>query len=246
MTKLIFLGCLSNSRYKETCENSIKIIQYLDNQYKVFNDIPCCGSLLFQIANDEEIMAHVNIVNNWFNRNEITDIVTICAGCYNYLSKYYKKYIPDFSINIKHTLQFIAEEENLRKLNLKYVGKKIAINYHDPCHLKNAITPILDEPRKILSSIENIELKEMENSGSLSICCGAGGGVFSIFKENSDYNSLSIFRQMRRTKALITSCPFCYTALKRIRDDKTNKVRTPVIKFEDFIYKIMNGEDPLK
>jgi len=131
----------------------------------------------------------------------------------------------------------------LKKLNLKYSGKKLAVHYHDGCHMRNAIIPIIEEPRAILNSIENIEISEMENNKMNSICCGAGGGVYSIFKENSDYNAKTIFDQMRKGKALLTACPFCYTALQRIREE--NNIKKPVIKFEDFIIKLMNGEDPL-
>jgi Fe-S oxidoreductase len=83
----------------------------------------------------------------------------------------------------------------------------------------------------------------MEFNKTKSICCGAGGGVYSVFKENSDYNAKSIFDNMKKGEALLTGCPFCYTALKRIKDEK--KIKKPVIKFEDFIVKIMEGVDPI-
>ena len=244
MTKLIYLGCLSSSKYKETCENAIKIINFLDDEFKTLENPPCCGALSYHLASDEELKDHVTSVNNWFKEHEVTELVTICAGCYNYLSHYYKEFIPDFNIKVQHLLQLMAQPENLQKLSLKHEGKKIIVNYHDACHLKNADIPILEEPRKILSSIEGIELKEMEKRRELSICCGAGGGVYSIFKENSDYNALAIFKQ-GKGKALITACPFCYTALKRIQENKENKVRKPVIKLEDFIVKLMEGVDPI-
>ena len=244
MRKLIYLGCLSSSKYKETCENGIKIIKFLDDEYEILDDVPCCGALSYHIANDEELKKHVEFVNNWFKSNDVSKIVTICAGCYNYLTRYYKQYLgSDFNIDVKHLLQFMAIPENLKKLNLKHSGKKLTVNYHDACHLRNAIPPIIEEPREIINSIENIELFEMENTKINSICCGAGGGVYAIFKENSDYNAKTIFNQMRKGKALLTACPFCYTALQRIR--KENNIKKPVIKFEDFIIKIMNQEDPL-
>jgi len=244
MRKLIYLGCLSSSKYKETCENGIKIIKFLDDEYEILDDVPCCGALSYHIANDEELKKHVEFVNNWFNSNDVSKIVTICAGCYNYLTRYYKQYLgSDFNIEVKHILQFMAIPKNLKKLNLKHSGKKITVNYHDACHLRNAIPPIIEEPREIINSIENIELFEMENTKMNSICCGAGGGVYATFKENSDYNAKTIFNQMRKGKALLTACPFCYTALQRIREE--NNIKKPVIKFEDFIIKIMNQEDPL-
>lgn len=244
MKKLIFLGCLSNSRYKNTCNNAIKIIQSIDPSYTVLDDVPCCGALSYHIGKDTELKEHVEFVNNWFKINDISEIVTTCAGCYNYLTKYYAQFLGnEFKINVKHFLQFLAEPENLSKLNLKHSGKSLKVSYHDACHLRNAEVPIIEEPRQILNSIDNIELKEMENNKTSSICCGAGGGVYSIFKENSDYNSKLIFDQLNRGKMLLTACPFCFTALTRIKEE--NKIKKPVVKFEDFIVKIMEGVDPL-
>ena len=243
MVNLIYLGCLSNSRYKDTCQNAIRIIKYLDETYQVLENVPCCGSLSFHISSDEELKDHITFVNNWFKQNNVEKLVTICAGCYNYLSRYYKEYLgPDFKVEVKHLLQFIAEPENLKKLELKFSGKKLTVNYHDACHLRNAVIPIIEEPRIILNSIENIEFREMDYNKENTICCGAGGGVYSISKENSDFNAKFIFDQMKRSKILLTACPFCYTALKRIKQE--NNLNKRLIKFEDFIIKIMDGGDP--
>jgi len=244
MTKLIFLGCLSKKMYESTCENVIKIIKFLDNEFEILEDPPCCGSLAYHISTDEELRNHITFVNNWFKSNDVSELVTSCAGCFIYFSRYYKEYLgSEFKIKVHHLLQFIAETENLKKLNLKYSGKSIKVNYHDACHLRNAEPPIIEEPRSILNSIENVEMIEMSNNKINSICCGAGGGVYSIFKESSDYNAKTIFDQMKRTKVLLTACPFCYTAFRRIREE--NNIKKPVIKFEDFIVKLMEGADPI-
>ena len=244
MKKLIYLGCLSNSKYKNTSANAVKIIKLIDPTYTVLDDAPCCGALSYHIGTDIELKEHVEIVNDWFKDNDVSEIVTTCAGCYNYLTKYYAQFLGnEFKIKVKHFLQFLAEPENLSKLELKYSGKKLKVSYHDACHLRNAEVPIMDEPRQILNSIDNIELKEMENKKKNSICCGAGGGVYSIFKENSDYNSKLIFDQLNRGKILLTACPFCFTALTRIREE--HQIKKPVVKFEDFILNIMEGVDLL-
>ena len=244
MTKLIFLGCLSNSKYKNTCDNAIKLIKTLDPDYEVIENTPCCGALAYNTASEDELKVHVQFVNDWFKSNNIYKIVTICAGCYNYLTKYYPLFLDsDFTVEVQHLLQFLSKPENLAKLNLKYGDKKIKVSYHDACHLRNAVNPIIEEPRTILNAIENVEMFEMDNNKTNSICCGAGGGVYSIFKENSDYNSQLIFDQSKRAKVLLTACPFCYTAFKRIRDE--NNIKNPVIKFEDFIVKLIEGVDPI-
>lgn len=243
MNKLIFLGCLSKEKYPDTCENAIKIIKFFDEGYKVIDDAPCCGSLTHHVSSDDDLKKHVNEVNDWFKSNNISEIITICAGCYNYLTGQYKKYIPDFNIKIKHLVQFINEPQNLEKLQLKFPGKKLAVTYHDACHLKNADPKILEEPRNIINSIEgNILFTDMENNRELALCCGSGAGVYSCFKENSDYNSKLILEQAKKSKAkmILTACPFCYTALKRIKEEN-KKIRIPIMKFEDFILNLMEG-----
>ncbi len=245
MNKIIFLGCLSSSKYKDTCENATKIITFLDPEYQVLENPPCCGALAHQIAPNDEIIAHVKFVNDWFKSNNVSELITICAGCYSYFTRYYPKYLgTDFNVKVMHLLQLMNKSESLNRLNLKYPGKKLKIFYHDACHLRNAEIPIIDEPRNIINSIEgNIVLGEMENNRINSLCCGAGGGVYSIFKENSDFSSKLIFDQMRMSKALLTACPFCYTSFIRIKEE--NNIKTPVIKFEDFILKLMEGVDPI-
>ena len=244
MTKLIFLGCLSKRLYESTCENAIKLIQRLDNEYQVIEDAPCCGSLAFNITPDDTMKNHVGFVNSWFINNDVTELVTICAGCYAYFTRYYKEFLgSEFSVKVKHLLQFIAEPKNLERLNLKYTGKPIKVNYHDACHLRNSPIPVIEEPRTILNSIDNIELVEMNFNKTKSICCGAGGGVYSVFKENSDYSAKSIFDNMNKGKALITACPFCFTALNRIREEQN--IKRPVIKFEDFIINLLERGDPI-
>jgi len=242
--KLIYLGCLSKRLYESTCKNAVKLIQFLDEDFKIMEDAPCCGSLAYHITSDEIMKEHIDFVNDWFKTNNVTDLVTICAGCYTYFIRYYREFAgSDFNVNVQHVLQFIAEPANLEKLNLNYSGTPFKINYHDACHLRNSSIPIIDEPRTILNSIDNIEFVEMDFNKTKSLCCGAGGGVYSAFKENSDYSAKAILDNMKRGKALLTACPFCFTALTKVRDE--NNIKKPIIKFEDFLIKLLEGVDPL-
>lgn len=244
MTKLIYLGCLSSKQYQSTCNNAIKIIKSLDKEYQVLDNPPCCGSLAYHITPEDTMKNHVEYVNKWFKEHDIKELVTICAGCYSYFIKYYREFLGnDFEVKIQHFLQFLALPDNIHKLNWKYPGKILKVNYHDACHLRNSSVPIIKEPRTILSSIENIELVEMDFNKTKSICCGAGGGVYSVFKEVSNFSAKSIFKNMKKGKALLTACPFCYTALNRIRNE--NNIKKPVIKFEDFIAKLIEGVEPI-
>ncbi len=243
--KIIFLGCLSNKNYQSSCKNAIKIIQFLDDDFHVIDDPPCCGALAYNITPDEIMIKHVEFVNEWFKRNNVDELVTTCAGCYSYFIRYYTEFLgSEFKVKVQHLLQLMAKPENLKKLNLRHSGKKFKVNYHDACHLRNSSVPIMEEPRIILDAIENIQLNELDFNKKSSLCCGAGGGVYSIFKENSDFSAKAIFENMNKSKTLLTACPFCYTALKRIK--KINQIKKNVFKFEDFIVNLMEGADQLK
>lgn len=240
--KLLYMGCLSRANFPEMCENAKRIVNFLDSEFEVLNKVPCCGSLLHNTSTSQDQSNYMSEVYEWFKTNNISEMVTICAGCYNYLTRYYPEQFSEFNIKIQHLIQFISEPQNLEKMNLEYTGKKLTITYHDACHLRNARKPIIEEPRHILSSIKGIKYKEMDNNREESFCCGSGGGVYSSFKENSDYNSRLILDQAKRAKLLLTACPFCYTALQRV-NEQYKRSRTTVMKFEDFIVKLMEGSE---
>lgn len=242
------MGCLSNERYPETVKNAVDLIQKIDPEFKVFNDAPCCGSVTHHIGSQDELKDHELSVYQWLKDKGIKYLVTICAGCYNYFINEYPKRIPNFDIKVQHILQFLDNPENLAKLDLTYSGKRLKIAYHDPCHLIRAKPEVIEEPRNIIESIDGkIQLREMENNKRFSICCGAGGGVYSSFKENADFNASSIFQQAKRQRAklLLTPCPFCYTALKRVKESDDG-IKLSLLKFEDFLMKILNGEALVK
>ena len=49
------------------------------------------------------------------------------------------------------------------------------LTYHDPCYLGRH-NGIYDEPRGILKKVPGLELTELLESRSDSLCCGGGGG----------------------------------------------------------------------
>lgn len=236
----MLFGCLTNSKLPQIVEDTKKLFQKLDLDIKYFdgNEVPCCGSVCYH--GDVEIAKKTaNQLKNFLELNKVTELITGCAGCYYYLTTEFEKQgITIDGIRVKHIVQAVYDILKDKKFKFKYESdKKLTVTYHDPCHLRNAKIPVLEEPREILNSIENISFKELPRNKMNSQCCGAGAGIYASVPEIPNYNAQLIIDSARSklAKVLITPCSFCFYNLSRI------ETKIKVMKFESFIRTILDG-----
>jgi len=132
-------------------------------------------------------------------------IITFCPEC----ASVFKKEYPALGLDIE--TQHVTEFVNglIEDGKVKFAPKEIVVTYHDPCRLGRHLE-VYDKPRRILSEIPDLELKEMENSKAQSICCG------TTLWSNCDYVSeavrVSRLKEAQETGAeyVVTACPKCY------------------------------------
>jgi Fe-S oxidoreductase len=106
-------------------------------------------------------------------------------------------------------------DENLSSLKLKF-PRKVRVTYHDPCQLGRTMG-IIDEPRRILRAIENIEFVEPAwTKGKFSTCCGGGGGFEGVFPEMSEMLAVNRARELMASEPdiIVTHCPGCIMQLR--------------------------------
>jgi len=119
-----------------------------------------------------------------------------------------------------HHVQLIAKLIKNNQLSLKPV-KASALTYHDSCYLGRH-NGIIDEPRQILSALNQGQIIELKNNREHSFCCGAGGGLMwteeSLGKRINHLRTDEIIKSQAEIAA--TSCPFCLTMLKDGLKDK--------------------------
>lgn len=86
--------------------------------------------------------------------------------------------------------------------------------FHDSCYL-GRYNNIYDEPRKVLQSINGVELLEPERTMDKAFCCGAGGG--RMFMEENVGKKVNVERteQLLDTEPqeIASACPFCLTMI---------------------------------
>jgi Fe-S oxidoreductase len=90
------------------------------------------------------------------------------------------------------------------------------LTYQDPCQLARR-GGVIDQPRRLLNMIAN-NFIEMEEHGSMSWCCGGGGGVSS--NERADRLRSRVFNRKKqqlddlKVRKIVTACSNCRNVLE--------------------------------
>jgi Fe-S oxidoreductase len=184
----------------------------------------CCGESIRKTG-DEDLfkrLARENIKT--FVDNGVTRILVSSPHCYHTFKNEY----PQFKVNFEvvHISQYLFELVNDGRLQFKSDFAK-KVTYHDPCYLGRH-NGIYDQPRGVLKKIPGLELNEMAEYRSDSLCCGGGGGrVWMETQKSERFSDLRITQALEAgAQVLATSCPYCITMLEDSRKtmDATEKI----------------------
>ncbi|HTK43995.1 MAG TPA: (Fe-S)-binding protein, partial [Patescibacteria group bacterium] len=148
-------------------------------------------------------------------------IVTACPHCFNSIGNEYGQLGGNFRV-IHHAayLRELLAGGRLRVIDADARadgsgGTGRSVTLHDSCYLTR-YNGIVEEPREVLGSIAGLELREMDNRGRNTFCCGAGGGRMWMEETRGTRINESRTAQALATGAstVATECPFCMTMLK--------------------------------
>lgn len=184
----------------------------------------CCGESIRKTG-DEELfkkLAKENIKT--FIDNGVKKILVSSPHCYHTFKNEYSQFKVNFEV--VHISQYLSELVKEGRLQFdKELAEKLT--YHDPCYLGRH-NGVYDEPREVLQKISGVELNEMPEYGSDSLCCGGGGGRVWMETPKADrFSDLRIDQALGvGAEVLATSCPYCITMLEDSRKtmDVTEKI----------------------
>jgi dimethylglycine catabolism B len=195
-------------------EAAIKVLRTLGiNPAYLAEEEPCCGAPLLQAGLQSNFTSNARQAYQKLNFSGVKKIIGIVPYCTHALSKLFPQYVDGYDLEVQHFLQVVAAEIGSRKLKFP---RKVKVTYHDPCQLVRFLK-IVEEPRRILKSIENITFVETEwTHGEWSTCCGGGGGFEAVFPELSQMLGVNRARELMETGAeiIVTHCPGCILQLK--------------------------------
>ncbi|MHA1309726.1 MAG: (Fe-S)-binding protein [Candidatus Helarchaeota archaeon] len=216
-----FLGCTSIA-YKKTALNMIKILDEAKISYKLFENEPCCGGILFLQGNLEEGIKKAKENFQYFKNNNVSKLLVNCPECLLTLKQEYPKYLENWNIEIKHTTELIAEIIKEKLIKLNPINKKVT--YHDSCHL-GRFNNIYEAPRFIIKSIPELKFKEMDLRREYSQCCG--GTIRDPYFEVRNDLTLDILKSSRRKgKIILTGCPTCRYNFNAVAEHFEQKMRS--------------------
>ncbi|MDW7990043.1 MAG: heterodisulfide reductase-related iron-sulfur binding cluster [Archaeoglobaceae archaeon] len=203
---IYFAGCTASYKLQNVAKSSAKALKELGINFTILDSSEfCCGSPFLRTGQKDvgRFLFEKNFLA--WKKAGIEEIITSCPGCYRTISQDYPRFAKElgyeFEIDVMHISSVFAG---------RVKGKlEFTATYHDPCHLGRHMG-IYEEPRKVIKN-SGVKIVEMERNRELSLCCGAGGGLRSQFKEISTTICEERIKEILSTgtNIVITSCPFC-------------------------------------
>jgi heterodisulfide reductase subunit D len=209
-----FVGCTSSYREKEIARTTVELLDRANTDFTVLPEEQCCGSVLLRLGRKRAFddLTKKNIAA--IQATNASTVVTACAGCY----RTWKVDVPEvgheYDFEVLHITEFL--DRLIQEGQVSFESpKKLTVTYHDPCHLGRH-AEVYEAPRRVIESVKNVQLVEMETNKRYAHCCGSGGGVKGSYGELADKIAADRIKEAEVTQAdlLVTACPFCHRGLE--------------------------------
>ena len=227
---LYWVGCTEalEERSVKVAQSFAKLMKQAGLNFGILGaEESCCGDPARRLGNEYlyQMQAQSNI--ELLKGYGVKKIVTGCPHCYNTLKNEYPQFGGNF--DVMHHTELIAGLLKDGKIKVAR-GNADIITYHDSCYL-GRYNEIYQSPRKILKSLPDVKLVEMEKNKKRGFCCGGGGGRLWLEERIGQRISENRIDQVMATKAqtVATACPYCLQmfndAIKAKQTEETLKVK---------------------
>ncbi len=203
----------------------------------MYEDEPWCGLELHTYGFFDDLIKLARKTYEKFKEAGVREIITPDVLSAYALRFVYPELIDNYDLKVVHIVEILNEKLRGKSLELK---EKRTVTFHDPCYLARYFR-LVEEPRRIIEMIKNVELIEPENNKYNTVCDG-GGGLEASYPNIAREVAKMRARELKDTGAeiIVTQCPICVMMLKRgLRDIGCSNVR--VMDLHDLVYEAMTS-----
>ncbi|MGB3719803.1 MAG: Fe-S oxidoreductase [Proteobacteria bacterium] len=176
----LFVTCLVDLMRPSVGFAAAKLLERAGCSVEVPTAQTCCGQPAYNSGDKADAAA---LARQTIAAFEGYDYVVAPSGsCAGMLKLHYPALLADdpewsgrakeFAERVYELISFLVDVRGVEAVDAEFPGR---VTYHDSCSGLRELG-IKDQPRKLLSSVKGLELKEMAES---EVCCGFGG-TFSI------------------------------------------------------------------
>lgn len=223
---LYWAGCTTSYRLPEIVGATTSVMDKMGLDFGVLGEKEgCCGLILYLSGQWREAAENADKVLNTVGDAET--LVTNCAGCFYMFSRIYADLGVSVPFNVLHTSQLL--DQSLRENNLELKTFEGDYMWHDPCDLGRHCH-VYEPPRNVLNSIPGLNLIEHPLTKEHTICCGAGGGLWTYNEKLTEHVSHQKIMETVPTSldGIITGCPACLLSMRN-----TARILRPGLKLYD-------------
>ena len=227
----MLLGCVQRVFFSNVNQATARVLAAEGCEVVIPQGQGCCGALMFHTGLENEAVAMARQFIDAFEPelSTVDAIVINAAGCgstlkeYGYLLRNDPNYatrakaLGDKCQDVSEVLSDLEPQATRHPLPLR-------IAYHDACHLQHA-QQISAEPRKVLSSIPELEVCEIPES---ELCCGSAGIYNLVESESAQELGARKAQHVTATGAniLVSSNPGCLLQMKASLERTGHTVQT--------------------
>jgi len=207
----------------EVLIDAVKVLRNLGIDFGYLGDEePCCGSLLHYAGMKQDFIDNSHKLYDKFKSLGVKRIISIVPSCTHTLKNLIPQHTRGSKIEVLHFSEAVLKD--IQSVALQF-PRKVKVTYHDPCQLSRYLQ-LIDEPRRIIKAIKNVEFIETNwTNREWSTCCGGGAGFEAVFPELSEILAVNRAKELCDTGAeiIVTNCPGCLmqikNGLKKLKND---------------------------
>ncbi|MEC7117149.1 MAG: heterodisulfide reductase-related iron-sulfur binding cluster [Actinomycetota bacterium] len=209
---LYWVGCAGSfdDKNKKVSQAMAKLLQRANIDVSILGPAENCTGDPARRSGNEYIFQMLAMQNiETLDSMGVKKIITQCPHCFNTLKNEYPQLGGHYEV-IHHT-QLLEELIETGQLDMSNASLEERIVYHDSCYLGRH-NDVYISPRKVIGSLQGVDIVEAPRNGTKGMCCGAGGARMWMEEDIGPKVNDVRAKELVETGAsrIATACPFCY------------------------------------